>query len=148
MNIYEFVTPSDPITFLADDDKVALMCAFLLGRGKAGCHRYEKGNEVRINSMLMFDPDADKTLEKELGMPGADFIKKNRKKITACFDSFAYGDIESRHTYDDAVNAITDEKKLKEFKAKHEDRNRSSMSAWVKGAWDYAEGMKKKETAK
>lgn len=142
-NIYEFVTPSDPITFLADDDKVAFVCSVMLGNGKAGCHRTdENGNEVRVNSMLMFDPKPDETIEAELGMKLDAFWELNKQKIKECFASFAYGNIEDRKTFDDAMEAITDVEKRKAFKAKHEDRNRSSMSQWVKGAWQYADRIK------
>lgn len=143
VHIYEFVTPSDPITFLANDDKVAFVCATLLGNGKAGCNRLdENGKEISINSMLMFDPNPKETIEKELGMKLENFWELNKLKIKACFASFSYGKIEDRRTFDDAMQAITDEEKRKEFKAKHEDRNRSSSSQWVKGAWEYSDRIK------
>ena len=37
MNIYKFITPSDPITFKAENDKIAYACVLFLGNGKAGC---------------------------------------------------------------------------------------------------------------
>jgi hypothetical protein len=37
------------------------------------------------------------------------------------------------------IEAITDPEKLKEFKDKHEDSNRTSMSSWVKVAWKLAD---------
>lgn len=145
MNIYELVTPSDPITFKAKDDKVAFTCALLLGRGKAGCHRRdENNNEVNLETLLMFASEEmiDSTIQEKLGCDIDAFIKSNKADVKACFQSFAYGSIEDRKTYDDAIEAITDPEKLKEFKSKHEDRNRTSMSQWVQGAWDYAEQLK------
>lgn len=142
-NIYEFVTPSDPITFLTDDDKVAFVCSLVLGKGKAGCHRRDKDrNEVRINTMLMFYPNPDEIIEKELGMELNKFWDINKQKIKDCFSSFAYGNIEDRKTFDDAIEAITNDKKRKEFKAKHEDRNRTSMSEWVQVAWRFSDSIK------
>ena len=142
-NIYQFVTPSDPITFLADDDKVAFACALLLGNGKACCYRNdENGNEVNIPSMLMFVKNPEEVITEELGMDFDKFWDQNKSKIKACFNSFAYGSVQDRKTYDAAIEAITDFEKLKEFKAKHEDDNRSSMSKWVQGAWDMAEKIK------
>lgn len=139
--LYELITPSDPIVFAAVNDKVAYTCSILLGNGKAGCKR-EDGES--IPTMIMFDPDPEKTMQEYLGEPMKDFISKNMAEIADCFDSFSYGDFEDKRRYEDAVSAITDPVKLKEFKAKHEDRNRSSMSQWVKGAWNYAEGIRKK----
>ena len=146
MHIYEFITPSDPITFKAVNDKVALVCAFMLGKGRAGCDRKdENGNTVTIPSLLMFSEDAGKEIVQFLEQDLGSFLESNREEIQKGFDSFCYGTIEERKTYDDAVEAITDPEKLKEFKAKHEDRNRTSMSEWVAGAWQFAEHFKNKE---
>lgn len=139
MNIYEFITPSDPITFKTDDDKVAFTCALLLGNGKAGCTNLKTG--VSIPTMLMFAKDPDKDIQDFIGGDFKEFLKANKKKIAECFKSFSYGSPSDRQTFDDACDAITDPEKLKEFKAKHEDKNRSSMSQWVKGAWQYGEHM-------
>lgn len=140
MNIYEFITPSDAITFKTDCDKVAFTCALLLGNGKAGCKRIDKdNNEVRIPTMLLFSANPDSDIKEFLGIEMNEFINKNKPKIKECFSSFSYGNIEDRITYDDTVSAITDDVKLKEFKAKHEDRNRTSMSEWVSYAWDLSD---------
>lgn len=144
MNIYEFVTPSDAITFKTDDDKIAYACALILGKGKAGCHRRdENGNEVNLQTILIFCADPMPIIKEKLGMELDEFIEKNESKISECFLSFSYGKISERRTYDDAMEAITDEEKRKEFKAKHEDRNRTSMNQWVKGAWNIGEKLKK-----
>lgn len=138
--IYELITPSDPITFLANNDKIAICVAILLGEGKAGCHN-EKGES--LPTMYMFHPDPVPEIEKDLEMKLDEFIDANRKELSECFKSFAYGNVGDRKQYDDAIAAITDEKKLKEFKKKHEDRERSSMSKWVQHAWNYGEHLMK-----
>lgn len=142
--IYEFITPSDPITFSAENDKVACICAVLLGNGKAGCTR-EDGES--IPSMWLFHHDPIPEIEKYLETSMESFMDNNKAAIINCFKSFAYGSIEDRKSYDDAIAAITDEIKLNDFKKKHEDRNRSSMSQWVKQAWAYGESMAEKQTA-
>ena len=139
MNIYEFITPSDPITFKADDDKVAFTCALLLGNGKAGCENKATGESLL--TMLIFAKDPDKDIQDFIGGDFKEFLEANKTMIAECFKSFAYGSVSDRRTFDDACDAITDPEKLKEFKAKHEDKNRSSMSRWVKGAWQYGERM-------
>jgi hypothetical protein len=138
--IYTFITPSDPITFKAGSNKVAFLCAALLGNGKAGCENTET-NE-RIPSMLLFDPDPEKTITDYLGTSINEFLESNLKEVCDAFESFSYGSPSDRETYDSAVEAITDQVKLKEFKAKHEDKNRSSMSQWVNGAWKYGERLR------
>jgi hypothetical protein len=120
MNIYEFITPSDPITFKADDDKVAFTCALLLGNGKAGCTNLKTGDS--IPTMLMFAKDPDKDIQEFIGGDFKEFLEANKPKIAECFKSFSYGSASDRETFDDACDAITDPEKLKEFKAKHEDK--------------------------
>ena len=137
MNIYEFVTPSDQITFKTDNDKVAFTCALLLGNGKAGCKNETTGES--IPTMLMFAKDPDSDIQNFIGGDFGEFIEANKHKISECFKSFAYGSVSDRKTFDEACEAITDQEKLKEFKAKHEDKNRTSMSPWVKSAWNLAE---------
>jgi hypothetical protein len=139
--IYEFITPSDPITFKTEDDKIAYACSVLLGSGKAGCHN--KDTNVNLGTILMFDPDPDSTIKEFLGMDFEEFIEANKLSMAECFESFAYGRVGERKNYEDALVAITDPEKAKEFKLKHEDRNRSSMSKWVQSAWRIAENLRK-----
>lgn len=136
--LYELITPSDPITFKAPNDKIAIAVAILLGHGKAGCHN-EQGES--LPTMYLFHPDPMPEIEKDLGAPFDTFFDAHAKEIAESLLSFAYGNIEDRRQYDDAVEAITDPEKLKAFKAKHEDRNRTSMSQWVKQAWKYGEKL-------
>ena len=141
--IYEFITPSDPITFKAENDKVAFTWALLLGNGKAGCRKYDKeNNQVSLPTMLAFSQNLESEIKNFIGGDFKKFIDNNKQQIKDCFLSFSYGDIEDRKTYDDACNAITEANKLKEFKAKHENRNRTSLNTWVKTAWNMAEKLK------
>ena len=143
MKIYEFITPSDPITFKAENDKIAFTCSLLLGSGKAGTTRHdENGGEISIPSLLIFNPDHEQVIKDFLGCELDEFIHLNKEQVRAALKSFAYGNIESRKTFDDALNAITEENKRKEFLEKHEDRNRSSLSAWVKAGWKLADNLK------
>lgn len=141
MDIYEFITPSDPITFKADNDKIAFTCALILGSGKAGCENKATGES--LPTMLIFSEDPDKEIVEYIGGDFKEFIEANKLKIAECFKSFAYGSVSDRQTYDDACDSITDVEKLKEFKAKHEDKNRSSLTQWVKAAWDYGDNIMK-----
>jgi hypothetical protein len=143
MKIYEFITPSDPVTFKAEDDKIAYTCALLLGNGKAACVTHdEKGNEVSLPTLLMFSENVDEEIEEYIGGKLDDFIKQNKDKISEVFSTFMYGKVSDRRTYDVAIDAITDPDKLTEFKKIHEDKNRTSMNEWVKTAWIYAEKVK------
>lgn len=130
---YEFVTPSDPITFTAANNAVAYAVALYLGSGKAGCIR-EDGESLDCVLMFAGEEATKKSILDNLGMEFKDFMEANHGDLVAAFESFAYGNFADRRQYDDAIAAITDHDKLAEFKAKHEDRERTSISRWVKSA--------------
>ena len=106
MNIYEFITPSDPITFKADDDKIACICSLVLGNGKDGCTNIETGES--LPTMIVFMKDGLEKVTEFLGSDMDTFIAQNKEKISDCFKTFAYGSVAERKTYDDACEAITD----------------------------------------
>jgi len=139
---YEFITPSDAITFVAPDDKVAFVCALVLGRGKAFCKR-EDGVDLDTCVLFRSEADVETIVRDALGCGMPEFMESRWGEVADAFDTFAYGSFEDRRQYDDAVAAITDPEKLAEFKAKHEDRRRTSMSEWVRGAWDLAKSVRK-----
>lgn len=139
---YELITPSDPITFKAESDQVAFFCALVLGGGKAGMSR-EDGAKCE-NPLVFLSSDPMPGIEAFLGGELSEFSERNTPEIIACFRSFAYGNFSDRAQYDEAVEAITDPENLKAFKAKHEDRNRSSMSQWVGMAWKMADAHERK----
>lgn len=133
--IYEFITPSDPITFRAESDETAFVVSLFMGKGKAALCR-EDG--VKINTMTAFSPVElrKKIYEEYLGkISPQEYFDIHTKEIAASLKSFAYGSINDRKQYDDAIKAITDPDKLAEFKKNHEDRNRTSLSKWVAYAW-------------
>lgn len=142
MTTYELVTTSDAITFKANNDNIAFACAVFLGEGQAGCVNTDSGDS--LETILMFVPNALEIVKKQLGTTISDFIDENLVEISEAFTSFAYTSPAERQVYDDAIAAISDPNKLKEFKEKHEDKNRSSMSQWVKLAWQYGESLIKK----
>jgi len=144
MKTYEFVTPSDAITFKACDHKVAFMAALYVGNGKAFC-KCEDGTELPTCILFASEEETNEHIEKNLGCSFVDFFDARRDDILESLESFAYTNIRERFTYDTAIEAIEDEDKLKEFKDKHEDRNRSSISKYVQFAWDVARRNKDKD---
>lgn len=144
--IYEFITPSDPITFKSDSDKVAYFCALVLGNAKAGCTNTDTGES--LGTLMIFCPDALEQAEKFLDSTIDDFSSSNPEEIIKAFRSFSYGSVQDRITYDSAIEAITDSEKLEEFKKSHEDKNRTSLSKWVQSAWDYADALESKTKVK
>lgn len=73
-----------------------------------------------------------------------EFVIEHAQEIADAYKSFAYGSVSERRTYDAAIAAITDPKKLEEFKTVHEDQNRTSLSRWVDFAWKQGEAIQRK----
>ena len=139
--LYKLINPSDTITFIASDHKLAFAAAVYLGSGKVGV-RCVDHPDATIPALCAFSPKPIKIIEEYLGDNINIFINKNAEAMAVCYESFAYVSIEGRRMYDAACAAITDQEKLAEFKAKIEDERRTSMSRWVLAAWKYAEYFK------
>jgi hypothetical protein len=143
--IYEFITPSDPITFVAENDAIAWMTAALLAEGKAGCTREDGKN---LETMTVFI-DENKRLDiyrKYLGTDDLDkFLTEHIEEIADAFLSFAYGDVNGRKLYETAIESITDPDKLEQFKRKYENDNRTSLNRWVTYAWTLGKAFKNKQ---
>ncbi len=133
MELYEFVNPSDMITFYAPDNDIAEAVGLLVGRGKAGiAYTDEKRNKDLIpNTMTMFsgyDNGQEARILKTL---------KNRlDEIVAAGKTFAVCGPEFREEYDELTENSTNAAQI----AKWDDKHRSSMSDWC----SYARGMKLK----
>jgi len=142
--IYEFITTGDEITFSAENDHIAFACTIMVSQGTASCKRYEQEKEIDLDAMVSNVTDPNRGIESRLEMSLDKFVKKNHPEMVKCFQSFAYGTIEKRSQYDDAIAALKDPKERLEFKTKHENDNRTSLTAWVIIAWELGEATAKK----
>jgi hypothetical protein len=137
--IYEFITISDPITFIAENDSIAWMVASLIGEGMAGCTR-EDGESLNTMTAFASESELPAIYRKYIRTENiGEYVKEHEKEISDALLSFAYGGIMQRKQYDAAIAAITDPEKLKQFKAQHEDTKRTSVSRWVNYAWSLGE---------
>jgi hypothetical protein len=139
---YEFITPSDPITFKADDPKVAFYVGLSLGRGKAGVTA-EDGTDIPCMLLFSTPEKTETTIKEQLGDDPKAWAEANREAIATCYESFAYGSFRARRDHEAALEAITDPEKLAAYKARHEDTHRTSMSKWVSYAWECAAAIRK-----
>ena len=140
---YEFITTGDEITFKTEDDNVAFACTVMLGRGKAGCARYVNGEEHNLEAFLANTTDPNRAIESRLEMSLNAFVKENHAEMAKCFHSFAYGTIDNRDQYDQALAALKDPGEALEFKTSHENDNRTSLTTWVIMAWELGEAINK-----
>jgi hypothetical protein len=128
--LYEFITPSDPITFHAPDNDIAEAVAIYIGQGKAGFRAAD--NSETPNTLYLFNkmPDEQiarfkKTLDERLD----DFF-------AAC-KTFAVCSLSDRKIYDDYTQNSTNEEKVKSWDAE----KRSSLTDWC----GFARSLKRKE---
>ncbi len=127
--IYEIINPSDAITFRADDEKVAVALAILLGNGQYGLHREDGkkdypfllfANEEQINECLKpYFNNVEEMFE---------YAKDHAEDMVIAFDSVVTADKSWRIDYDKALELITDEKERQKYKDDFNDRHRSSMN--------------------
>ena len=142
--LYEFITISDPITFRASNNSIAFVVATALGQGNAGCENRDTGESIDSMTAFMPDNERQEVYRNYCGEDVKAFIIEHAQEIADAYKSFAYGSVSERRTYDAAIAAITDPKKLEEFKTVHEDQNRTSLSRWVDFAWKQGEEIQRK----
>lgn len=141
--IYEFITTGDAITFTSDSDKVAFACTVMVGHGKAGCKRYQGKVEVDIDGTVAATADPQRAIESRLGSTLNQFIKDNTAEMVRCLWSFAYGTKEQRVQYNQALEGLKDDGARLEYKKVHENKNRTSLTTWVIGAWELGTAIDK-----
>jgi len=127
--LYEFITPSDPITFYAPDNDIAEAVAVYVGNGKAGL-RAADGSETPTTLYLFGNMPIEQInrVEKTLSERLEDFL-------TAC-ERFAVCGFSDRDIYNDYTQNGTNEEKVKLW----DDKKRSSMTDWC----GFARGLARK----
>lgn len=145
--VYEFVTPSDAVTFLASDDHIACVSAGLVSTS-AFVNKFVDEQKAEYTGVSFpFNDNAVEEFEKAAGQSISDFIESHKEEVALCLSTFAYTWISDRADFDKKVSAIGDPEKLAAFKKKHEDERRTSMSRIVQRAWVLAKGLNEREVA-
>ena len=126
MILYEFITPSDPITFYAPDNDIAEAIAIFVGNGKAGISRVD-GEEVP-NTMVMFSwADGQLVRFKKTMDNRITEVVTSGKTFAVCTSGF-------REEYDELTENGTNKDRIEKW----DDKHRSSMSNWC----DFARSLK------
>lgn len=143
MNTYEFITPSDEITFNATSDAVAVMATMLVAQ-MAFVKRISPTFQDLPGGVALMPDDVFQrdVCSVFFGGDMEAFNQANATDISDALASFAYVSSKERRLFDAAVAAITDPEKLKEFREDHDDKERSSMNAYCKRAWALSVGFK------
>lgn len=127
MKLYEFITPSDPITFYAPDNDIAEAVALFVGSGKASIKAVD--NSETPNTMTFFGGKAEGQLERIKAT-----MDKRIDEVIAAGKTFAVCSIAYREEYDELTKNSTDVKRIEKW----DDKHRSSISDWC----GYARGLK------
>ena len=136
MNTYELINPSDEITFLAENDKIAYVCAIVISNGKFGCKNID--TDESLNTFLFMDSDPEKTIVAFLEQDFHEFIKENESKISKAFSTFAYVSAGKRLRYDEKLSSFATTEEADLYKTSYEEENRSSMNKIVTRAWEFS----------
>lgn len=136
--ILELVNPSDAVTFVGDDPKVAGIATLLLGNGWYAL-RGEDGED--FVPLMIFGGHVEWLASQ--GIDDADdFLTANAEAVAAFLDTCAYGGIKERQAFDEAIKRMTPDKAA-EHRAWWNDRNRSSMNNIGEGCRRLAEQIRK-----
>lgn len=119
---YELINPSDPYTFMASSNEVAVLAVFLIS-ASYGAKAKDGSFEVPIT---MFGGGAE-WYQEQFGHSADDGLSENREEVAKALESFMLGDFQDRKMYQSALNAIDDDKKREEFIAEWQD-GRSSLN--------------------
>lgn len=143
MGLYEVINPSDPVTFHAPDNAIAIAVVVLLGRGSYAAED-ESGNNVGGMALFLSEEKVQALLVEWLGPHeslGA-WIHLHAETIIAALESCAVMPRGERQTYDLAMAAITDEDKRKAFRDAVLDKRRSSLNNICARAWEMAAALR------
>lgn len=142
--IYEVVNFSDECTLVSHCPKVALVACSLVGMGMHALEPPPYMDRPAAMGILAYDLKALDVVHAYIGATLDDFIAARWPEVVAVLRSYAYLSREQRALYDDALASITDPALAAAFRAKHEDRRRTSMNPIVKRAWKLADKLEKK----
>lgn len=137
--VCELTNPSDAVTFIVNDVRIAGVAILMLGRGAYGLTDPE-GNTVV--PLCLFGSAEAWLKENDIEMDKlSDFIVANKVAIADFLDTCAYGHIAEREAFDRAIGLMS-----KEAAATHRqwwnDRNRSSLNNIGEGARALAETLR------
>ena len=136
MKLYEFITPSDPITFYAADNDIAEAVGLVIGNGNAGIDAVD-GSDTP-NTMYLFGSLPDDVLARF-----RESLEKRADDMTVACKTFAVCESGMREEYDELTKNSTDIERVKKW----DDKHRSSMSKWCEYAWSLSFKKKSAKSA-
>jgi len=135
MPIYELINPSDPYSFEAPNLKIAAAAVVMLSPA-FGARRC--GDDVEECTPILFG------WEDWLSEHGIDesWVAQHRAEIADALDSFLIGDYTRRQDVVDMLDMLSPDKR-EEWRARRQDRHRSSLNQIGKTAYEYARRIRR-----
>lgn len=142
---YEFINPSDEITFCASTNQVAFVVALWIGSGQCGCTR-DDGKKIDTCFLFSGSDALEAAVKEQLdGQTVEEFLKDHKPEIAQALESFAYYGFGERELHDEKIARLKAEDKDAELAAylrAHEDKRRTSMTSYVQLAWSMAKAIR------
>jgi hypothetical protein len=131
MNLYEFIQPSDSITFYSEDDDVAFAATMIVGNAHCFANRVgEDGKKTAVEGTSIYIGKVPDEIIERLKR----LLDTRKDEIFAAFKTFAVCSPGCRKEYDVYTENSTNEERWKEW----DDRKRTSMTNWC----GYARSLK------
>jgi hypothetical protein len=136
MPLYELINPSDPYTFEAPSIEVAAASAWLLSSGFGA--KAIDGDEA---TPVLFGCE---DWMKARGMDSAGWFTAHESEIAAALDSFLIGKAADRADVEDMLAELPEEKR-EAWRARRQDRHRTSLNQIGERAYQLAEKLRAKD---
>lgn len=133
--LYDLVNPSDAVTFVAPDLKIAACVTILLGGGQYGADPIEEGAE---SVPIMIFGNGDAWWTEHFDEPRDGVVERHADAIAEALRTVCYGGSKTRALFDSALAAIDDPEKKAAFVAEWNDRHRTSLNNIMGRAQDLA----------
>lgn len=119
---FELINPSDPYTFIAENEEVATLTVFCISTMYGA-----KSKDGRVEIPVFIFGGAKEWYKEKFGRTTDEGLNEEKENVKKALSSFMLGQFEDRRRYEAALKAITDEKKKEEFIAEWQD-GRSSLN--------------------
>jgi hypothetical protein len=136
--ICELVNPSDAITFVVDDVKVAGVAILLLGEGAYGLTNGAGDTVVPLGLFGFW-----RTWIQEQQIDLEKFVPENRLAMAEFLETVCYGSVAEREAFDVAMSRMIPDK-AQEHQAWWNGKKRSSLNDIGKGALLLAKALREK----
>jgi hypothetical protein len=141
MNTYEIINPSDKATFYAENDKIAITVAIIVGGGFYGVQDVNEPDR-EIGGLYGFMKDGKTYLDEDLGTEFNDFMFSHKAMIIRALRTIMLMGAGERRTYDEAIKRMSACDAL-DYAMTIKEVHRSSMNDLAGKAWKYADDWEK-----